>query len=196
MGREREEVSKEYIFRLVLERIAEVGLPKMAVDTIAWRYEISVGRLYRAFPGRNALLAATYDDFLNQLDRSLRIGGWFGPPRKQLAKLWQRLESHFAHNKGQAFLELAHARTSFSTCAATRHGSELPSLLEFVQTGQLLGAFKPAPPRVLSTAIWSLFTGCIGASGAGALDLNRTLLAASCDCCWDALRIHADEPFR
>ena len=99
-------------------------------------------------------------------------------------------------SQGAGFLELSHARSSFLSGAADCHGAQLPSLVRFVEALQKKGALKPIQPSVLATTIWAMFTGFIGAGGAGSLALSREVLAAASACCWDAIRVWptAQEP--
>jgi AcrR family transcriptional regulator len=115
-----------------LERGADASL-----DDIARRAKVGIGTLYRRFPTRDALLAATSDERLLSLARASRARDGRLEPRASVRAFVEELATHASHYRGLAVLLGAVLQSDTPGChAGLEEGRRL------LQRAQKAGAIR------------------------------------------------------
>lgn len=118
----RERLSIDDWVNAALERIAEDGLGKLAIEPLAQRLGVTKGSFYWHFRSRNALLDAVLERWRQQGERDLLADlGAIVDPRERLRQLFQRVagevQSHRIHTALLKAMEIPRVRDAVENAA-------------------------------------------------------------------------------
>lgn len=118
----RERLSTDDWVSAALERIAEDGLGKLAIEPLAQRLGVTKGSFYWHFRSRNALLDAVLERWRQQGEHDLLADlGAIADPRERLRQLFQRVaaevQSHRVHAALLKAVEIPRVRDAVENAA-------------------------------------------------------------------------------
>lgn len=118
----RERLSIDDWVNAALERIAEDGLGKLAIEPLAQRLGVTKGSFYWHFRSRNALLDAVLERWRQQGERDVLADlGAIADPRERLRQLFQRVagevQTHRIHTALLKAMEIPRVRDAVENAA-------------------------------------------------------------------------------
>jgi len=181
---------REAIVDAALELFSEKGFDGTAVPAIAERAGVGAGTIYRYFESKEAIVNVLFKRYKSLLAQRLLTGlPMEAPPREQFHWFWTRAMG-FARDypRALAFLELHHHGAYLDEESRMLEENLLAPAWAFLAATHDAGVTKPVSPRVLGHLVWGAFVGLAKASWVGQIALDAATIAASEDCCWDAIR--------
>jgi AcrR family transcriptional regulator len=181
---------RQAILEAALELFADRGFHGTAVPLVAHRAGVGAGTVYRYFASKESLVNELFQHWKEQLGRALLEGFPVkGRPRDQFHHVWQGLHAFAAaHPRVLAFLELHHHGDYLDDRSRAVQEAVLAPARAFILEAQRKKAIRPMHPEALMALVYGGFVGLQRASWEGRLSLSSSLVAATEETVWEAIK--------
>ena len=178
------------VMAAALELISEHGFHGASTAMIAERAGVGVGTIYRYFATKDELISALYLELKTRFSQALLARDDEGLELKmRFERIWTALVREYAaHPTELRFIE-QYAHSPFLSRETRGQQTELSAPFNrLFERGRATGVLRELPPDVLRALMYGAALQ-LAKAHIGGLELNDTLLAASFEACWDAVRV-------
>ena len=181
---------RDAILAAALELFAERGFHGTAVPLVADRAGVGAGTVYRYFDSKESLVNALFVRWKTELGNALLAS--FAPgaePREMFSAFWRAL-GDFAtrHPLALGFLELHYHGAYLDAHSLEVERNLLEPLKALIETWKRKKIIKAMPAEMIMALVYGAFVGLVRARASSYLTLSPSVMEASEECVWDAIR--------